>query len=291
MNQRLQELYKSKWESLCTAMQPLLADETLEAKPACPLLLSIDDEADFKNADIRVIFYGQETFGWNDTFNNEMQSTINYYNQFFNEGEWKQRAGAFWNGVARFMDLLQKKYPDKKIRFIWNNVVKIGKAYDKGYPPDEIYETELKHFPVFKEELKIIQPTIVVFFTGPYYDSVIDDKFGKRSYTYLSPDFEARQLASVAISGVPFAFRTYHPNYLWRNDIDSYFQPIIEKIDINSTNNIYLKSLDQLKEDLQKAQATKIKLVAEKQYEASARVRDEELALLEAIEFKSPFGG
>ena len=32
--------------------------------------------------------------------------------------------------------------------------------------------------------------------------------------------------------GVDFTFRTYHPNYLWRNDIDSYFNAIIKEINI-----------------------------------------------------------
>lgn len=208
-------------------MQPILKDETLELKPTCPLLLSIGNEEEFKNADIRLMVFGQETNNWYDEFHNDIPSIIECYDSFFSNDKCWGYGGQFWNGVGRFIELLQTKYSNKKISLIWNNIVKIGKYAEKGFPPNYIYEIERKYFSVIKEEIEVINPTIVLFLTGPYYDSVITDNFGKLTYSKLSDEFSEREIAKVSLTGTPFAYRTYHPNYLWRNGINKYFDTII----------------------------------------------------------------
>jgi hypothetical protein len=229
MNNQLLNLYTSKWDDLCTAMKPILLDDTLELKPTCPLLISIDDAEEFNRADVRLMICGQETNSWNHQFHDNQQSIIDNYKSFFNDGECWAYGGQFWNGVSRFGSLLQAKYADKKIKLVWNNIVKIGKYNDKGFPPDYIYEIEREHFSVIKEELEIIKPNIVLFLTGPNYDGIIHDNFGLLEKQNLAP-FSTRQISKLKLEGVDFAFRTYHPNYLWRNNIDSYFNRIIEEI-------------------------------------------------------------
>jgi hypothetical protein len=100
---------------------------------------------------------------------------------------------------------------------------------DKGFPPDYIYEIERQYFHIIPEELKILDPNVVLFLTGPNYDSIIKDNFGELKYEAL-PNSTERQLSRVALPNVRYAYRTYHPNYLWRNDIDDYFDTIIEDI-------------------------------------------------------------
>jgi hypothetical protein len=229
MNDQLLNLYNSKWDNLCSAMQPILADKTLDFKPTCPLLLTIDNEEEFNNAEIRLMVYGQETNSWYNEFHNNHQPIIDNYESFFNGGECWSYGGQFWNGVSRFVNRLQTEYPDKKIKLVWNNIIKIGIYNHKGFPPDYIYEVEREHFSVIKEELQIIKPNIVLFFTGPNYDSIVHDNFGILDKQALSP-FSERQISKVELAGVDFAFRTYHPNYLWRNDIDKFFDTIIEEI-------------------------------------------------------------
>lgn len=285
MNSKLLDLYNSKWDKLCLAMKPILEDQTLEIKPTCPLLLSVNDN-DYNSGDIRLVVYGQETNSWYSEFHNGIEPIVECYEEFFTNGECWSYGGQFWNGVNRFIELLQEKYPNKKISLIWNNIVKIGKFDDKGFPPDYIYEVEREHFSVIKDELKILKPTIVLFLTGPNYDSVIADNFGNLTYSKLPTDYSEREIAKIGLTGVPFAFRTYHPNYLWRNNINGYFQTIIDKINIYSTDNIFLKPTDQLKDELEKIKTEKEKLISEKNYEQVARLRDSEKMLLEALEFR-----
>ena len=229
MNEALLNLYSSKWDSLTAATKSILEDETLDIKPANPLLLYIDEEEEYKNADIRLMIFGQETNSWYDERGATIDAVQTLYDGFFNEGECWGYGGQFWNGISRFLSSLKTKFPDKKIRLTWNNIVKIGKQGDKGIPPDYIYEIEREKFHVIPTELEILKPNVVLFLTGPNYDSVIKDNFGELKYEAL-PNSTERQLSRVTLKDVEFAYRTYHPNYLWRNDIDDYFDTIINDI-------------------------------------------------------------
>lgn len=232
MNEALSLLYNSKWENLSSALKQIEDDENEEIKPANPLLLYIDNEEEYRSADIRLMIFGQETNSWYSEVNGNVGDIQKKYDDFFNEGDCWDYHGHFWNGVSRFIDSLQVKFPEKKIRLIWNNIVKIGRHCEKGMPPDCIYEIEREFFQVIPAELKILQPNVVIFLTGPNYDSVLKDNFGALEYNAL-PYSTERQLSRVSLEGVAFAYRTYHPNYLWRNDIDDYFDTIIEDINFD----------------------------------------------------------
>jgi len=229
MNQALQSLYSSKWDNLAAKFNLILEDQKFGVKPANPLLLYIGDEEEYKKADIKLMIFGQETNGWYERGFGTIDDIQLLYNGFFNEGDCWSYGGQFWNGVSRFFSSLQKKFPDKKIHLIWNNIVKIGKYDEKGFPPNYIYEIERGDFHVIPNELKILNPNVVLFLTGPNYDSILADNFGKLDYEALLT-FSERQLAKVSIDNVLFAFRTYHPNYLWRIGIDVYFDAIVSNI-------------------------------------------------------------
>ncbi|MBN8877032.1 MAG: hypothetical protein J0I32_05755 [Sphingobacteriales bacterium] len=231
MNENLIQLYTSKWDNYFTMVNPILKDDNIEVKPANPLLLYIADEEAYKQADIRLMIFGQETNSWYEERDVTIAGVQNLYDGFFNDGECWNYGGQFWNGVGRFLTSLHQKYPTKKIQLLWNNIVKVGKQGDKGFPPDYIYEIERKHFNVIPDELTILKPDIVLFFTGPNYDSVLADNFGTLEYNSVEP-FSQRELSRLKLLDIPFVFRTYHPNYLWRNDIDWYFDTILNNITI-----------------------------------------------------------
>lgn len=225
MNDLLLRLYMSKWENLCSEMRSINFEAT------CPLLLKIDNEDEFENADIRVMFFGQETNSWYRIFHDDLTDIIGYYNQFYNKNECWKYGGQFWNGLNRFRNLLEKRYPNKKIRLVWNNIVKIGRYNCKGFPPEQIYQIERTHFSVIREEIKIIKPNIVLFLTGPYYDRILVNNFDEIQKEPLD-GFKERQLSKISIENVDYTFRTYHPNFLWRNKIDNYFEAIIREINL-----------------------------------------------------------
>ena len=87
MNEALLNLYSSKWEDLTAATTSILEDETLDIKPANPLILYIDEEEEYKSADIRLMIFGQETNSWYDERGATIEAVQTLYDGFFNEGE------------------------------------------------------------------------------------------------------------------------------------------------------------------------------------------------------------
>ena len=237
INEHLLALYSSKWASLCEAMRPILDDEDICTKPTNPLLLSIDEDA-YRDADVKFMIFGQETNDWEEQAETKQtvyaagfDFVLDLYRGFYNTGKCYSYGGHFWNGFNRFRAMLGKEHPDAKICYVLNNIIKIGKLGEKGCPPDYIYEVERKHFSVIREEIDILKPDVILFLTGPNYDNKISDVFGDVSYSALSP-FSERQLARVSLPDVDVTFRTYHPNFLWRNNIEHYFETIINEISV-----------------------------------------------------------
>lgn len=231
MNNDLRTLYAAHWPHLCAHLEPIHHDHSRPVKPTCPLLLTLNDGAGWETADLRLIVYGQETNGWHEPYHSNLPTIQGYYDDFFHRGKCWSYGGQFWNGVARFRDLLQHQYPEKKISVLWNNLIKIGKEQDKGSPPSYIYELEQQHFSVLAAELEILRPTVALFLTGPNYDGIIARAFANPTYGPVASTHSERQLAQVSLPGIPLAFRTYHPNYLWRKGINGYFQPILDALD------------------------------------------------------------
>lgn len=234
INQKLRALYDSKWQGLTAAIQPVLQNTELEELPASPLLLKVGDEQAYQNADIKLVIFGQETNSWYESFHEDIDAVLGYYDEFFNSGKHKSYGGQFWNGVARFVSMLQDRYPSKSIYLLWNNLVKIGKDAGVGFPANVIHEVERQEFDIIREELAILQPTIALFFTGPKpsYATTLARIFHAPEFSPITDDFSVRQLAALSIPNVGQAFRTYHPGYLWRNDIDHYFRAIIDNINL-----------------------------------------------------------
>jgi hypothetical protein len=115
MNDKLKELYDSKWDKMVSTFAPILQDESIEVKPANPLLLYIDDEEKYQNADIRVMIFGQETNSWYNERGATVEDVQDLYDGFFNDGDCWKYSGQFWNGISRFITLLKEKYPNKKV--------------------------------------------------------------------------------------------------------------------------------------------------------------------------------
>jgi hypothetical protein len=230
MNEKLSTLYSANWEKLCNELMLINTNDDLIIKPTNPLLIKIDEEK-YKSSDIKIMIFGKETNDWRNKTETEMNQILELYDNFVNKGECWSYGGQFWNGVKRFILLLQEKYPNKKIDLVYNNIVKIGRLGDKGMSPSYIYDIEKNLFNLVKNEIEILNPNIVLFLSGPDYDNIIEDKISNIKFEEI-PNFTKRQLSKVSIPNVDFAFRTYHPNYLWRNDINHYFNSIINKIEL-----------------------------------------------------------
>lgn len=233
MEKELYKIYSEKWGNLNKEILEIYKNSDLKIKPTNPLLISLENN-DYQNSEIKVMIFGQETNSWYETYNGNINKTLNFYRDFFNKGEaLNNYSGAFWNGVNRFLDLLGNKYPNKKIGLLWNNVIKIGcEERNKNMPPEYIYKIEKENFNLIKKEIEILKPNIILFLSGPYYDFAIENAFGTSYKKSQIKEFSERQLSKIDIGFGENIFRTYHPNYLWRNNINKYFNAIINQINL-----------------------------------------------------------
>jgi hypothetical protein len=128
--------------------------------------------------------------------------------------------------------MLESKFPGKMISYVWNNIIKMGKKSTAGCPPDYIYDIEQEHFCVVKEELDILKPDVILFHTGPDYDARIENKLGELTFEPF-PSYDERELAKIKLPYTDFAYRTYHPRFLFmqgKGTIEAYYQAIIDDI-------------------------------------------------------------
>lgn len=197
MNKALSELYKLKWRKLI--------DESKGKNSACPLLIKV--KGNYECADLRIMIVGQETDCWAGKFEDNVltieQLQDKYFKYFYDDSKKFRRP--FWNrkNFRYFQEELVKKYPSIKIEFVWNNANKIGNN-GRGEPTDAIKSMEKNYFDVFEEELKILNPNVVLFVTG------------HRALPVKNQDANIglKGINKLDLSNFPniLALRTYHPN-------------------------------------------------------------------------------
>jgi hypothetical protein len=229
-NKKLLDLYKERYLKLSELLTKKNKTLGHSNKSTNPLLLKIDEK--YANANFKIMVFGQETNYWyseenEGEFHGKIKPIFDLYEDFFLSNDCYSYGGQFWNGVSKFVQLAEKEI-NEEVGLVWNNVIKVGKC-GKGTPLKSIQEIQFKYFNIIKEEIKILKPDLLVFFSGPNYDYHIEKSFEKLEKISIN-GFSERQLCELKLSCLVPAFRTYHPNYLWRNDINKFLEPIIEKI-------------------------------------------------------------
>lgn len=217
LNKKLENLYKSTWQSLSDELNEILNNENLCVKPTYPLLLKIEKEEEYLNSDIRIMFFGQETKDWGGDFNDDeakVENLLDVYDKFFNKKGYKRIGGHFWNAISKLTEKVKDDLQGKSVRVTYNNIRKVamtkdGKKYNH-HPKEYRGETEIR---IIRQEVKILKPDVTIFLTGPYYDDILKDNFSDIEYHGMD-GFTDRQLSKIKINGAGYGFRTYHPCYL-----------------------------------------------------------------------------
>jgi hypothetical protein len=209
LNQQLYDLYKKYWPAMLSSLEGNNLSN--------PLLLKISDEEKYQKADLKVMVFGQETNTWEGGLGTKsIDELLGTYARFFGGGKCFRYGGAFWNAVKDYSAGIREANPDRSVEFVWNNIIKLGKADSKGAPKKSLVYAQKEVFPVIKEELAILEPDLILFFTGPRYDQYLKAEWPDLTWHELTQE-PARKLAlleSESLRGQ--AFRTYHPNYIYR---------------------------------------------------------------------------
>jgi hypothetical protein len=231
MNQRLQEAYADWKRSLQFA-----ADDAAQLSP--PLLLSVPPA--YIEAERRILFFGQETFGWGWTrklrkdypkyevdypytdistlqdflANNDSVEALCWGYRAFDFAKYQPgtRSSPFWQAFREVQGW-------RDVGLIWNNLSRFDYQGGSVLSAPEALRTYFskRQCELMAKELEILQPHVCLFFTGPDYDTCLSDVFPDCTFTQVVEGIPERQLARIGHPRLPASsFRTYHPAYLSR---------------------------------------------------------------------------
>lgn len=207
LNKQLKDLYSEFLPKFVGSF-----NETELQELSLPLLMHVFSE--YVKAKVKILFVGQETFGWggklNDSDKLNTSSLTELYKKFKFAIDSKKRNSPFW----RFLhDFNNKMNPNgNEGGFLWTNLSKTD--HNKTTPKKELQCKAISGYLLLREELKIIKPDIVIFLTSWKYDNMLREIFPNVEFDIIKPRF----LTQLKHNDLPIlTFRTYHPAYLNRS--------------------------------------------------------------------------
>lgn len=168
-----------------------------------------------------LLIIGQETYGWGknvDDLNKQMQDY-----EIFNVGQ-HYYSSPFWSITRKVEDAVG----NQSYSCAWTNISKYDVGGGRAYGEYEIAISKLDS--ILIDEIKIIQPKICLFFTGPAFDERINNIFSNIEFKEVQ-DWTPRQLSQLKHPSLPvLSFKTYHPNYLRRSGLEHKFMGFITNL-------------------------------------------------------------
>lgn len=202
----------------------------LRKRASAPLLLSIREE--WKIATSRLLIVGQETNGWTSVIHTKprqlrtledfcksasgVAEMLHAYDSFDFAQTYSHRNSAFWRAFRH----LEENVAETKSEAMWTNLfrVDVGGSVVRGCNEDARNHLRRIQAGLLTTEVKVLNPTVVIFFSGPTYDQEIAHTFSGCRFEQVFPDRPEREIALVKSALLPVnSFRIYHPNYLQRS--------------------------------------------------------------------------
>ena len=233
MQKELTKLYESYFFSAA----PL---ENFGHRCSAPLLIGSKYLNAWQNSNKRILIIGQETLRWHRTYSEfylcdsaaRITGMMQRYDDFdFAKNESSNRNSPFWQAFRMFGNPADGEV-------LWSNVFRMsvdgGSVVNKASAEllELIYK---KQKGLLSKEIQILQPTAIIFFTGPNYDSALKNEFNDIEFYPVEPFKETRQFARVTSAGLGLdkpCFRTYHPAYLRRTNKSGWLEALNDAIHV-----------------------------------------------------------
>lgn len=186
-----------------------------------PLLVSPNDK--YNKQQIPFLVVGQETHGWASNVDDINEQMVVY--EKFNVATIYR--STFWNVIRKIESILRSE----PYSCAWTNISKFdingGRAF--GMHAETISTLDN----IILDEIRILNPKLCMFFTGPAFDQRILKLFPGLIMEPVE-GFSLRQLCRLKHINLPhMTFRSYHPNYLRRKKLENGFLEFL-KIETNS---------------------------------------------------------
>lgn len=210
-NQKLLRLYESKnYKEVITEIV-----ETNEKVGGKELVLHLPCiTGNYKEMDKKILIIGQELDGWRKIRDNPKDAMLDTLE--ISLKKLSKHPHPFNAFSRKFCEMLNRECKSKfPVSWASANIRRFSYKEKPKIPlKDEVQNLIYKKFNFLKEEIKIINPDIVLFLTGPDYDDYIKAQLdGVKFHKLENSDYEKRQFARVEHKALPKkSFRIYHPN-------------------------------------------------------------------------------
>lgn len=207
MKEELIHLYKQEQGAFESVVKSFPHDDL-----AGPFLMSPGQN--YKEQKLPLLIVGQETNGWTYHFQEieKQMTTYETYNVGMNFG-----TTAFWNVIRRVENLLG----NAPYSCAWTNLSRFDLYGGKPHGKYQKVISQLDN--LVMEEIKIVDPKVCFFFTGPDYDKRLGKIFNEIEFIEI-PGWDMNQLCLLKHASLPvYTFRSYHPKSLRLRRLEAKF--------------------------------------------------------------------
>jgi len=242
VQEELNQLYHEKLSKNNINKLPEL--ENLSA----PLLIKVYEN--YLKSDLRIMYIGKETNDWLTSTkipenkrgikgvysknSLDINRLLNRYDKRMTQkNNWKKNA--FFKQYKNIKDQLVDTVVGSG-SIVWNNLFKMSYDRGKGYSKTSLGHSTILHEiskEIFLNELKILEPNILIFVTGSTYDKVIKDYLHDyKTEKVIIP----KKLWKFKYQNI-LCYRTVHPDsirFIKKSERKDYYQMIIDDIKLNT---------------------------------------------------------
>lgn len=170
---------------------------------------------DYSGAKKKIVFVGQEPNGWAGSISHNVDDLLHKYKDFKMCDAGGKSYTAFWEYIYDFKNTLLNTGNAKD--FMWLNVSKFCEADTGGtIQSDDDFYLLNENFNVLVQEIKILNPDIVIFFTGSNWDYAINHLLENTvKFNEVHNSVAVKEVAKLTSPHLPFySYRLQHPRYL-----------------------------------------------------------------------------
>ena len=223
INQKLLKLFESKWEAVNKVY------DTLQEEEEWAVLHRACIPPNYETTKYTILIVGQENngYGYETEPKKSMLFTLDFQsNRYYDNAPFFSFPYSF---CASINDCDNEKY-SKKSYLAWVNLKEFSFETSSKKPLNEKAQNIIDNeYNILEEEIKIINPDIVLFLTGPNYDYYIKAQLNGVEFKTIE-NYGIRQFARVEHKSLTKnSFRIYHPVYLRRRGLENNYLEKLKK--------------------------------------------------------------
>lgn len=193
-----------------------------ENNPSSPLLMHIFPE--YFQVEKRLMIVGKETNSWGGHVKNypTIDKVLQCYQDFAlghgycgRDGQKTPRSlnSPFWNVSRNLFQALNPEMQKKDKGFLWTNLSKMDSG--ETYKVQKAQSRQYPDFAILKDEVKILQPDVVVFLIGHDYNAQMEEYLNVE-IKLVDPELQIYHVIDPKGILPKHSYKIFHPRYLYK---------------------------------------------------------------------------